>query len=192
MSRLRIFDDADPATPLSSTTDRDAIAAGLATIGVTFEQWTPSCEVTPGDPPEKVMAAYRDDIDRLVAARGFKSVDVVSIAPDNPNRDATVCVRECVCSTQPISGKRAYSCVCSSVSADGRWSVATGRPSKSTTMMSSRVSRPLSRPETVIAAWRSSSRREKLLLVAGVQPSAASSRVWATISSARVASRAGS
>ena len=88
MSRLRIFDDADPATPLSSTTDREAIAAGLAPIGVTFEQWTPSCEVTPGDPPEKVMAAYRDDIDRLVAARGFKSVDVVSIAPDNPNREA--------------------------------------------------------------------------------------------------------
>ena len=88
MSRLRIFDDADPATPLSSTNDREAIAAGLAPIGVTFEQWTPSCAVTPGDPPEKVMDAYRADIDRLVAARGFKSVDVVSIAPDNPNREA--------------------------------------------------------------------------------------------------------
>ena len=88
MSRLRIFDDADPATPQSSTTDRDAIASGLAPIGVTFEQWTPSCAVTPGDPPEKVMDAYRADIDRLVAARGFKSVDVVSIAPDNPNREA--------------------------------------------------------------------------------------------------------
>src|SRR3546814_16074442 len=28
--------------------------------------------------------AYRADIDRLVAERGCKSVDVVSIAPDNP------------------------------------------------------------------------------------------------------------
>src|SRR3546814_6671112 len=27
------------------------------------------------------------DISRLVAVRGFKSVDVVSIAPDNPNRE---------------------------------------------------------------------------------------------------------
>ena len=56
------------------------------------------------------------------------------------------------------------------------WSLPTGWPSKSTTMMSASVSRPLSRPETVIAAWRSSRRREKLLLVAGVQPRAASSR----------------
>ena len=160
MSRLRIFDDADPATPLSSTTDREAIAASWVSLPWNaFSSSQPSRCTRPS-------AAY--------------------------SRDATVCVRECVCSTQPISGKRAYSCVCSSVSADGRWSVATGRPSKSTTMMSSRVSRPLSRPETVIAAWRSSSRSEKLLLVAGVQPSAASSRVWATISSARVASRAGS
>jgi hypothetical protein len=52
-------------------------------------------------------------------------------------------------------------------------------------MMSSLDSRPLSRPEMVIAAWRSSSRREKLLLVAGVRPAAASSRVARTISSAR-------
>src|SRR3546814_1057824 len=33
------------------------------------------------------MEAYRADIDRLVAERGFKSVDVVSIAPDNPKRE---------------------------------------------------------------------------------------------------------
>jgi 1,2-dihydroxy-3-keto-5-methylthiopentene dioxygenase len=33
------------------------------------------------------MAAYRGDIDRLVAENGFKTVDVVSIAPDNPNRE---------------------------------------------------------------------------------------------------------
>ena len=38
--------------------------------------------------PEDVLAAYRADIDRLVAQRGFRSVDVVSIAPDNPQREA--------------------------------------------------------------------------------------------------------
>jgi len=60
-----------------------------------------------------------------------------------------------------------------------------GWPSKSTTMMSDSFSLPLSRPETVIAAWRSSRRREKLLLVAGVQPRAASSRTLMMISPAR-------
>ena len=42
----------------------------------------------PGASPEAVLAAYRNDIDRLVADNGFKTVDVVSIAPDNPNREA--------------------------------------------------------------------------------------------------------
>ncbi|KFN48936.1 1,2-dihydroxy-3-keto-5-methylthiopentene dioxygenase [Arenimonas composti] len=88
MSRLRIFADHDPATAIVATGDRAEIAAELKPIGVTFEQWTPAHPVSPGDPPEAVMAAYRSDIDRLVAERGFRSVDVVSIAPDNPNREA--------------------------------------------------------------------------------------------------------
>ena len=56
-------------------------------------------------------------------------------------------------------------------------------------MMSSSVSRPLSRPETVIAACAVVERREKLLLVAGVQPRAASSRTLAMISPAQCARR---
>ena len=88
MSRLRIFDDHAPGTPLLATTDRTEMGAELAKIGVHLEQWTPTNAVQPGDPPEVVMAAYKTDIDRLVEANGFKSVDVVSIAPDNPNREA--------------------------------------------------------------------------------------------------------
>lgn len=87
MSRLRIFNDSDPAAPLLATEDGEAIARELARIGVTFERWQAAQPVVPGDPPEKIMAAYRADIDRLVAERGFRTVDVVSIAPDNPNRE---------------------------------------------------------------------------------------------------------
>ena len=86
MSRLRIFDERDPATPLLATSDRGEMAAELAAIEVAFERWEAAKPVVPGDPPEAIMAAYRADIDRLVAARGFRSVDVVSIAPDHPNR----------------------------------------------------------------------------------------------------------
>ena len=86
MSRLRIFDDRAPATPLLATADRVEIGAELAKIGVQLEQWVPAHPVQPGDAPEAIMAAYKADIDRLVEANGFKSVDVVSIAPDNPNR----------------------------------------------------------------------------------------------------------
>ena len=88
MSRLRIFDDRAPATPLLATADRVEIGAELAKIGVQLEQWAPAHPVQPGDAPEAIMTAYKADIDRLVEANGFQSVDVVSIAPDNPNREA--------------------------------------------------------------------------------------------------------
>lgn len=88
MSRLRIFSENGPDTPVLSTREPAEIASELATIGVGFEQWSASRAVEPGDTPEAIMEAYRADIDRLVAERGFKTVDVVSIAPDNPNREA--------------------------------------------------------------------------------------------------------
>ena len=87
-SRLRIFEEEHPDEPLLATEDRARMARELAAIGVTFEQWEAAHPVTPGATPEEVMAAYRADIDRLVAERGFRSVDVVSIAPDNPQREA--------------------------------------------------------------------------------------------------------
>ncbi len=88
MSRLRIFPATDPATPRFASTDLADIAAQLKRIGVRFEQWQANAPVEPGATPEQVMAAYRADIDALVAENGFKSVDVVSIAPDNPAKEA--------------------------------------------------------------------------------------------------------
>ncbi|MFO3705512.1 1,2-dihydroxy-3-keto-5-methylthiopentene dioxygenase [Xanthomonas codiaei] len=87
MSRLRIFADTNPATPHFDSRDGDAIATELKKIGVTFERWHASKPVEPGATPEQVMDAYRADIDRISAERGFKTVDVVSIAPDNPKRE---------------------------------------------------------------------------------------------------------
>ena len=88
MSRLRIFKESDPATPEFASYDTDFIATELKKIGVTFERWKANKPIEPGASPEEVMDAYRADIDRLVAERGFKTVDVVSIAPDNPQREA--------------------------------------------------------------------------------------------------------
>lgn len=88
MSRLRIFDDHAPGAPLLATSDPARMAEALSTIGVGLERWTPAHPVAPGDPADAIMAAYRADIDRLVEARGFRSVDVVSIAPDHPQKDA--------------------------------------------------------------------------------------------------------
>ena len=88
MSRLRIFDDKNPETPEFASFDPDFIATELHKIGVTFERWKATHPLAPGATPEEVMSAYKTDIDRLVQERGFKTVDVVSIAPDNPQREA--------------------------------------------------------------------------------------------------------
>ena len=88
MSRLRIFADHDPSTALVETREHARMREELARIGVGFEQWEAAQPVEPGAPSDAVMAAYRGDIDRLVAAHGFRTVDVVSIAPDHPDRAA--------------------------------------------------------------------------------------------------------
>lgn len=87
MSRLRIFHESTPDQPEFSSTDHAAIAEALAPIGVAFERWEASKPIQPGDAPEVILDAYRADIDRIVAERGFRTVDVVSIAPDAPHRE---------------------------------------------------------------------------------------------------------
>jgi 1,2-dihydroxy-3-keto-5-methylthiopentene dioxygenase len=88
MSRLRIFSVSDPAAPLLVASTHEFIAEQLAKIGVRFEQWQAGAELAPGAASEAVLAAYRADIDRLIEEKGFRTVDVVSIAPDHPEREA--------------------------------------------------------------------------------------------------------
>ncbi|MEP6634337.1 MAG: acireductone dioxygenase [Luteimonas sp.] len=87
MSRLRIFEESAPVAPLLATEDRADMARELQKIGVTFEQWQAAQPIVAGATSDAVMAAYRADIDRISTERGFKTVDVVSIAPDHPSRD---------------------------------------------------------------------------------------------------------
>jgi 1,2-dihydroxy-3-keto-5-methylthiopentene dioxygenase len=87
MSRLRIFNESDPNQPVLVSEDHAAIAEKLGEIAVRFEQWEAAQPVAPGAAPEDVMAAYCEDIDRLIAEHGFKTIDVISIAPDHPQRE---------------------------------------------------------------------------------------------------------
>lgn len=86
MSRLRIFDERQPQQPLSVHENHAAIARELATVGVRFEQWAANQPVAPGAAQDEVIAAYRADIDRLMREEGYQSVDVISLAPDHPDR----------------------------------------------------------------------------------------------------------
>ncbi|UGB39408.1 1,2-dihydroxy-3-keto-5-methylthiopentene dioxygenase [Frateuria soli] len=86
MSRLRIYDDVQPSTPVSVHTDPAAIARELGQVGVRFEQWETNAPIAPGASEDEVIAAYRADIDRLMREEGYRSVDVISLAPDHPDR----------------------------------------------------------------------------------------------------------
>jgi len=86
MSQLRIFDEAQPQSALAEYRDHAAIARELGEVGVRFERWEASHPIEPGASQDEVIAAYRGDIDRLMAEKGYQSVDVISLTPDHPDR----------------------------------------------------------------------------------------------------------
>jgi 1,2-dihydroxy-3-keto-5-methylthiopentene dioxygenase len=88
MSRLRVFRDTDGSEPIKVLLQHAEIARELGQAGVRFEQWEASKPVAPGASQDEVIAAYRSDIDRLMREEGYKTVDVVSLNPDNPDRAA--------------------------------------------------------------------------------------------------------
>jgi 1,2-dihydroxy-3-keto-5-methylthiopentene dioxygenase len=101
MSRLRVYDQTDPSHPRLDTADQAAIARALSEVGVRFEQWKASRVLdeangrSPASPEPgrnqdeaEVLEAYRDDIERLKGEGGYKSVDVVRMRPDHPDRAA--------------------------------------------------------------------------------------------------------
>jgi len=87
MSRLRIFAEKAPAHPEFSSNDHAVIAAQLAGVGIRFEQWTATSPIADGATPDSVIAAYRPDIDRLLAERGYQAFDVISLHPAHPDRE---------------------------------------------------------------------------------------------------------
>ncbi|MDD3610085.1 MAG: cupin [Halothiobacillaceae bacterium] len=87
MSELRIYPDSGSERH-QRFVDAAEIAAQLAEIGVRFERWTADKPLTPQAGQEEVIAAYRADIDRLMKDNGFRSVDVISVSPDHPDRKA--------------------------------------------------------------------------------------------------------
>ena len=85
MSRLEIF--AEDGTKLSETVDGDAIAKALLEIGVVFERWpTRGLPGNGGGDGDAILAAYAPEVEQLRAKGGYRSVDVVSVVPDHPDR----------------------------------------------------------------------------------------------------------
>lgn len=88
MSRLRVYDQRDPARPIATQSDHSKIAETLGEVGVRFERWAANKPVAPGASQDEVIAAYADDIARLKQENGYQAVDVISLAADHPQKDA--------------------------------------------------------------------------------------------------------
>ena len=86
MSRLRIYRDTQPHAAESEHHDHADIARELGAAGIRFEQWQARQPIAPGASQDEVIAAYRGDIDRLMASEGYQAVDVISLTPDHPDR----------------------------------------------------------------------------------------------------------
>jgi 1,2-dihydroxy-3-keto-5-methylthiopentene dioxygenase len=84
---LRVYSDADPNTLVLETGDGEVIARELREIGVRFERWAAQAELAPGADQEAVIAAYRTEVDKLIAECGYQSVDVVRIERGTPNTE---------------------------------------------------------------------------------------------------------
>lgn len=84
MSKLKIFDEsANILTELDHNTE---IASAFKEVGVRFEQWQAGFEVTAEHNQEEILAAYKDEVDKLVAEQGYQTCDVISLNPNHPDK----------------------------------------------------------------------------------------------------------
>lgn len=86
MTRLRVFAADDGDNPVLDTCDPKWIGDALTRIGVRYERWPLRDTADAGT--DGVLAAYAPEIDKLKTEEGYRSVDIISLAPDHPDREA--------------------------------------------------------------------------------------------------------
>jgi 1,2-dihydroxy-3-keto-5-methylthiopentene dioxygenase len=87
MSILSIYSDPN-ADVIDTSTDPNDITHKLSAINVSFERWEADRELDDKLTQEEIIDAYHTSIDRLVGEFGFKTIDVVSLHPDHPDKKA--------------------------------------------------------------------------------------------------------
>lgn len=88
MTRLCIYDEREPRTPRASLTSLAEISRVLAAIGAKFDRWSIAADLESGAAGERALELYAEPSARLSREHGYSAVDVVSMAPDHPERDA--------------------------------------------------------------------------------------------------------
>ncbi|HLT14791.1 MAG TPA: cupin [Marinobacter sp.] len=87
MTTLSIFNQSQPESAHTVTTDPQVIRDTLANQGVRFEQW-PTRDLPVDASQEQILEAYAEEVALLKRECGFQTADVVSLTPDNPQKEA--------------------------------------------------------------------------------------------------------
>lgn len=87
MSALTIQDN-NRSSEAETLTSHAEIAARLKQIGVQFERWEANQPLAADADQVAVLAAYESQVEKLNQQYGFKSVDVVGLGPDHPDKAA--------------------------------------------------------------------------------------------------------
>ncbi len=85
MTQLTVY--TPDGEPVLDTDDPARIEDVLAATGVRFEQW-PSRALPPGADQAEVLTAFASEVERLKAENGYRTVDVIRMTPDHPERGA--------------------------------------------------------------------------------------------------------
>ena len=86
MSSLSVYHVSSPDLPNKVLTHLEDIASTLAEQGVRFDRWQAAAKIQSGASQEEVIAAYQEQIDKLMTERGYITVDVVSLNSDHPQK----------------------------------------------------------------------------------------------------------
>ena len=65
--------------------NRDELKSFLASIGIGYERWDTSHDLSDSVPAEKILNTYADEIEKLKKSGGYVTADVIDVKPDTPN-----------------------------------------------------------------------------------------------------------
>ncbi|WP_214321187.1 1,2-dihydroxy-3-keto-5-methylthiopentene dioxygenase [Nonomuraea sediminis] len=86
MTYLTVYTDAEAPETLLESQDDAEIAATLKEIDVILRHWQVADGLGPGAGQEEILAAYRTEVDRVIAEEGYTFVDVAQLHPsDDPD-----------------------------------------------------------------------------------------------------------
>lgn len=88
MSILSVYDSSRPEQPNKVLTYLEDIVSTLAALGVRVERWVAGGSLQSGAGQDEVIAAYRADLDRLIAQDRFGTVELFTVDRDTPEKDA--------------------------------------------------------------------------------------------------------